>query len=73
MKFKLFVKIGIIIIEVILSLMILITLTGFAMYPFEPLLFTNALMLALILVQLFMINILINIYEKFEIRGGRRK
>lgn len=71
MKYKLFVKIATIIVEVILVLILLMTFTIFAMKP-EPEIFTNALLLILILVQLFTVNMLMNVYEKLE-KGGKRK
>jgi len=70
MKFKLFVKTVTVVVQIILTLVILVMFTAFAMKPTELLLFTNALILAMIMVQLYTVNVLTEVYEKLE---GRRR
>jgi hypothetical protein len=71
MEFKKYVKIGITAASLILVFAALMTMTIFALDPSQPIIFTNALMMVLILVQLLVVNMLIYIYERME--GGRRK
>jgi hypothetical protein len=66
MRFKLFVKIATVIVEMILALITLIIFTAFSIKPTEIALFTNGLILVMIMVQLYTINVLIDLYEKFE-------
>jgi len=72
MKFKLFVRTVTVVVQVILTLVILIMFTAFAIKPTELLLFTNALILAMIMVQLYTVNVLTDVYERLE-TGGRRR
>ena len=71
MEFKKYVKIGITAASLILVFAALMTMTIFALNPSQPIVFTNALLMVLILVQLLVVNMLIYIYEKME--GGRRR
>jgi len=71
MEFKRYVKIGITAASLILVFAALMTMTIFALNPSQPAVFTNALLMVLILVQLLVVNMLIYIYEKME--GGRRR
>jgi len=66
MKFNLFVKSVTTIVQVILALVILIVFTAFAIQPTEVLLFTNALILVMIMVQLYSVNVLLDVYEKLQ-------
>ena len=66
MKFKLFVKTVTVIVEVILAIITLIVFTAFAVKPTEISLFTSALILVMIMVQLYTVNVLIGMYEKLE-------
>ena len=66
MRFKLFVKTITVFVEVIMTLIILIMFTAFAVKPAEITLFTNALILVMIMVQLYTVNVLIDVYEKLE-------
>jgi hypothetical protein len=66
MRFKLFVKTITVFVEVIMTLIILIMFTAFAVKPTEITLFTNALILVMIMVQLYTVNVLIEVYEKLE-------
>lgn len=66
MKFNLFVKSVTMIVQVILALVILIVFTAFAIQPTEVLLFTNALILVMIMVQLYSVNVLLDVYEKLQ-------
>jgi len=68
MEFKIFVKSITIFVEIILALVILIVFTAFALNPQEILLFTNALILIMIMVQLYIVNVLTEVYEKLEVR-----
>jgi len=70
MEFKIFVKSITIFVEIILALVILIVFTAFALNPQEILLFTNALILIMIMVQLYIVNVLTDVYEKLE---GRKR
>ena len=67
MKFKLFVKTVTVIVEIVLALVTLIIFTAFAIKPTEISLFTNALILVMIMVQLYTVNVLIDMYEKLEV------
>jgi hypothetical protein len=71
--FKDFVKMATILTAIIIVLVTIITLSVFAMQPGEPIIFTNAILLILILVQLFMINVLIHIYELLDGTKVRRR
>lgn len=74
MMFKDFVKALTIMVEIILALVILVVFTAFALQPKEFLLFTNALILVTIMVQLYMVNTITDLYEKLEkIKIVRRK
>jgi len=73
MKFKLFVRTVTVFVEIIMTLIILIMFTAFAIRPTEISLFTNALILVMIMVQLYTVNILIDVYDKLEIFGIRKK
>ena len=66
MMFANFVKIVAVMIEIILALVILIVFTAFALQPTELLIFTNALLLVMIMVQLYTVNTLTDLYEKLE-------
>jgi len=70
MKFKIFVKSITIFIQIILAMVILIVFTAFALNPTEILFFTNALILIMIMVELYTVNMLTEVYEKLE---GRKK
>ena len=72
MKFNLFVKSVTTIVQVILALVILIVFTAFAIRPTEVLLFTNALILVMIMVQLYSVNVLLDVYEKFQEKVRKR-
>ena len=73
MQFKPIVKVGITIASIILVLAALMTMTTFALNPSEPIIFTNALLMVLIIVQLLTVNMLIHIYEKSGKKGGRKR
>ena len=66
MLFSNFVKIIAVMIEIILALVILIVFTAFALQPTELLIFTNALLLVMIMVQLYTVNTLTDLYQKLE-------
>ena len=66
MKFKLFVKALTIFVEVVVTLIVLIMFTAFAVKPTEISLLTNSLILVMIMVQLYTVNILLGVYEKLE-------
>ena len=70
MKFKIFVKSITIFVQIILAMVILIVFTAFALNPTEILFFTNALILIMIMVELYTVNMLTEVYEKLE---GRKK
>ena len=72
MRFKLFVRTVTVIVEIIITLIILIMFTAFAMRPTELLLFTNALILAMIMVQLYTVNVLTDLYDKLETTVRKR-
>jgi len=72
MRFKLFVRTVTVVVQIILTLVILIMFTAFAMRPTELLLFTNALILAMIMVQLYTVNVLTDLYDKLETTVKRR-
>lgn len=71
MLFKNVVKIATAVTEIIMVIIILITMTLFAMKPADTLILTNVLLLIMILGQLFIANILIHIHDRLE--GGRRR
>ena len=73
MQFKPIVRIGISVASIILVLSALMTMTTFALNPDQPEIFTNALLMVLILVQLLTVNMLIYIYEKSGKKGGRKR
>jgi hypothetical protein len=54
------------IVEIILALVILIVFTAFALKPTELLIFTNALILVMVMVQLYTVNTITDLYEKLE-------
>ena len=66
MMFKNFVKAITVMVEIILALVILIVFTAFALQPTELLLFTNALILVMIMVQLYTVNTITDLYEKLD-------
>lgn len=72
MKFNLFVKSVTTIVQIILALVILIVFTAFAIRPTEVLLFTNALILVMIMVQLYSVNVLLDVYEKLQERVRKK-
>jgi len=72
MRFKLFVRTVTVVVQIILTLVILIMFTAFAMRPTELLLFTNALILAMIMVQLYTVNVLTDLYDKLETTVKKR-
>jgi len=68
MRFKMFVRTITVFVQIILALVILIVFTAFALQPTEILLFTNALILIMIMVQLYTVNVLTELYEKLEVK-----
>jgi len=66
MKFKLVVKTITTFVEVILTLILLVLFTAFALKPTEISLFTNSLILVMIMVQLYTVNVLLDMYEKLD-------
>ncbi len=70
MKFKVFIKSITVFVQIILAMVILIVFTAFALNPTEILFFTNALILIMIMVELYTVNILTEVYEKLE---GRKR
>jgi len=68
MNLKLVVKTITSIVEVIITLVLLVMFTAFALKPTEISLFTNALILVMIMVQLYTVNVLLDVYEKLEVR-----
>ncbi len=72
MQFKIFVKIGTIITGIILVIITMINMTAFMLQPSNSAIFTNSLLLLLMLVQLLVVSILINIYESLG-KGGRKR
>jgi hypothetical protein len=68
MMFKLVIKTITTVVEVILTMILLIMLTAFALKPDEISLFTDSLILVMIMVQLYTINVLLDLYEKFEVK-----
>jgi len=66
MKFKLFIKTVNVIVEIVLALVVLIMFTAFALKPLDIYLLTNSLITIMIITQLYVVNVLINIYEKLE-------
>ena len=70
MKFKIFIKSITVFVQIILAMVILIVFTAFALNPTEILFFTNALILIMIMVELYTVNMLTEVYEKLE---GRKK
>ena len=74
MLFKNFVKAITVMVEIVLAIVILMVFTAFALQPTELLLFTNALILVMIMVQLYTVNTITDLYEKLEtLRVVRRK
>ncbi len=55
-----------VLVQIILAIIVLLMFTAFAMQPTQLLLFTNALILVMIMVQLYTINVLTDLYEKLE-------
>jgi hypothetical protein len=53
-------------VQIVLALVILMVFTAFALQPTELLLFTNALILVMIMVQLYTVNTITDLYEKLE-------
>lgn len=70
MKHQEIINSGLLVIQVILVIVAIILMTGFAMMPTDSSMMTNALLTIMILSQLFTVNILINIYNKL---GGKKK
>jgi len=68
MNLKLVVKTVTTIVEIIITLVLLVMFTAFALKPTEISLFTNALILVMIMVQLYTVNVLLDVYEKLEVR-----
>ena len=68
MKFNLAIKVITNVIEVILTLILLVMFTAFALKPTELSLFTNSLILVMIMVQLYTANVLLDIYEKLGVK-----
>jgi hypothetical protein len=68
MNLKLVVKTITTVVEVILTLVLLVMFTAFALKPTEISLFTNALILVMIMVQLYSVNVLLDVYEKLEVK-----
>jgi hypothetical protein len=66
MMFCNFIKIMAVMVEIILALVILVVFTAFALQPTEILIFTNALLLVMIMVQIYTVNTLTDLYEKLE-------
>jgi hypothetical protein len=66
MMFRNFVKIVAVLVEIILALVILVVFTAFALQPTELLIFTNALILIMIMVQLYTVNTLTDLYEEID-------
>jgi len=66
MLFKNFVKAITVMVEIVLAIVILMVFTAFALQPTELLLFTNALILVMIMVQLYTVNTITDLYEKLE-------
>jgi len=74
MLFKNFVKAITVMVEIVLAIVILMVFTAFALQPTELLLFTNALILVMIMVQLYTVNTITDLYEKLEtLRMMRRR
>ena len=68
MNLRLVVKTVTTIVEIIITLVLLVMFTAFALKPTEIALFTNALILVMIMVQLYTVNVLLDVYEKLEVR-----
>jgi len=66
MKFKLFVRTVTVFVEVVVTLIVLLMFTAFAIRPTEISLLTNSLILVMIMVQLYSVNVLLDVYEKME-------
>jgi hypothetical protein len=73
MQFKLFVKVVTTVVEIILTLILLVMFTAFAVKPAEIALFTNSLILVMIMVQLYTVNVLLDLYDNFEEKPKVRK
>jgi len=68
MNLRLVVKTVTTIVEIIITLVLLVMFTAFALKPTEISLFTNALILVMIMVQLYTVNVLLDVYEKLEVK-----
>ncbi len=66
MMFRNVVKIIAVLVQIILALVILVVFTAFALQPTELLIFTNALILVMIMVQLYTVNTLTDLYEEID-------
>jgi hypothetical protein len=66
MMFRNIVKIIAVLVQIILALVILVVFTAFALQPTELLIFTNALILVMIMVQLYTVNTLTDLYEEID-------
>ncbi|MBR9682413.1 MAG: hypothetical protein GOV02_01945 [Candidatus Aenigmarchaeota archaeon] len=73
MQFKQIFRIGLTAASALLVLASLVTMTAFALNPGEPIIFTNALLMVLILVQLLTVNMLMYIYDGPVKKGGRKR
>jgi hypothetical protein len=52
--------------EIILAIVALIIFTAFALKPAETMIFTNALVILIIMVQLYTVNVITDLYEKLD-------
>lgn len=68
MKFRVAIKTITIVIEAILALILLMVFAAFALRPTELSLFTNSLILVMIMVQLHIATVLLDIYEKIGVK-----
>ena len=66
MMFINFVKAVAVMIQIILAVVILVIFTAFAIMPTELLLFTNALILVMIMVQIYTVNTITDLYREIE-------
>jgi len=73
MEFKEFVKIGIVLSMVIIVGVVILALSKFALDLSNAVIFTNILLLLIVIVQLLEVSVLIYIYEILKGKGGRRK
>ena len=71
MQFKTFINITTTFVEIVLTVIILLMFTAFALRPTETVLLTNSLILLAIMAELYIVNVLMNIYEKLGMRKRR--